>query len=94
MLMIKVLLLRVPIGQGLGGNTELHCSLPMESESVTLPAYQRVHQPANSTELWCPEILLEFHHGGMIHEISGHVLELSFQLPPVPEVGLVHVSAL
>lgn len=29
-----------------------------------------------------------------VHDMNGVVLELSLQLPPVPEVGLVHVTPL
>ena len=89
---ITILLLRIPIGQGLGGSTELLCPFPMEPGFITLPAYQCIYQQPNSTELWCPEILLAISYVGMIHEINGHVLELTLHLLPLPEVGLVMTS--
>lgn len=62
------------------GNTELLC--PLESGCVTFPAHQYVHRSPDSTELWCPEILVAFHYVGMTS--WANVLEFTIQILPFP----------
>lgn len=66
-------------GQGLGGSQTLPCCLPAESEYVTPPAHQYVHQPGRSPELWCLEFLTGFYDF-----IIGYVIEVDLQPPFSP----------
>lgn len=50
--------------QSQGGYAELS-SLLMETECVTIPANQGVHQSGSSSELQCPKVLLGFRYVSM-----------------------------
>lgn len=53
---------RIHIGRGLEASwSRASMAMPMGSECITFPAHQCVHQSGSSSELWCPEFLLNGH---------------------------------
>lgn len=55
---LTILLEGIYIGWGPGGNAELPCPLPVESEHITLLACQCVHQLEHSHEPYCLEFFI------------------------------------